>query len=45
MSARRIFTLPARHRADSDPMDLMAVALGLIIFAVLLALIEGLDRV
>jgi hypothetical protein len=45
MSARPIFTRPVRHGADSARMDLVALALGLIFFAVMLGLLEGLDRI
>jgi hypothetical protein len=45
MSGRRIFTRPARRRADSHRMDLVALALGLIFFVALVFLLEGLDRI
>jgi hypothetical protein len=44
MAARAIFTRPGRGPPDADCMDLIAVALGLIVFAAMLALLEGLDR-
>jgi hypothetical protein len=34
-----------RRRTHSSPMDLLAIALALLAFAALLALIEGFDRV
>lgn len=43
MARRPIFTPIARRRSDSHRMDLIAIALGLAAFAVLLALIEGID--
>jgi hypothetical protein len=45
MAARPIFTRSGRAPSDADRMDVIAVALGLIVFAALLALLEGLDRV
>ena len=45
MAARPIFTRPARGPSDSGRMDLVALALGLIVFAAMLALLEGLDRI
>jgi hypothetical protein len=38
-------TSPARRLADDRNMDLVAVVLGLVMFAVLLMLIEGIDKV
>jgi hypothetical protein len=45
MAAGPIFTPPARHGADSARMDLIALALGLIFFASMLAVLEGLERI
>jgi hypothetical protein len=44
MAGRRIFTRPGRRTGDSDRMDVIALALGLMVFAAMLALLEGLER-
>jgi hypothetical protein len=41
----RIFTRPAQDAIDSARMDLIALALGLIFFAAMLAVLEGIERV
>jgi hypothetical protein len=45
MPERRIVMPPSRRRADSVCMDFIAILIALAAFALLLALIEGLDRV
>jgi hypothetical protein len=45
MPAWPIFTRPVRQGADSAHMDLIAIALGLIFFAAMLVVLEGLDRI
>ena len=44
-AAAPILTRPGRHEVDSARMDLIALALGLIFFALMLALLEGIDRI
>ena len=36
---------PTRYFRDSHRMDVVAVVLGIVVFAILLAAIEGIDRV
>jgi hypothetical protein len=38
-------TRSGRRETDPDGMDILAIALTVVFFAVMLALIEGLDRV
>jgi hypothetical protein len=45
MATPPILTRPGRGRADSAHMDLIALALGLTFFALMLALLEGIERV
>jgi hypothetical protein len=45
MPRRRIVMPLSRARVDSEGMDLIAILLAAAAFALLLALIEGLDRV
>jgi hypothetical protein len=45
MRAGRIWTASARARSIVSLMDIVAVAIGIASFALLLALIQGLDRV
>jgi hypothetical protein len=45
MAARPILTPPVRHGVDRERVDLIALALGLIFFALMLALLEGIDRI
>ena len=45
MAGGPIFMRPARGAIDSDRMDLIAVAIGLIFFAAMLAVLEGIERV
>jgi hypothetical protein len=40
-----IFTRPARDAIDSDRMDLIALALGLVVFAALLAVLDAIARI
>ena len=45
MAGPPIFTRPGRPAGDSDRMDVVAVALGLVFFAAMLVLLEGLERI
>jgi hypothetical protein len=45
MAGPRIFTRPGRRPDDSGRMDVIAIALGLVVFAAMLALVEGLERI
>jgi hypothetical protein len=45
MAGPRIFTRPGRRSGDSGHMDVIAIALGLVVFAAMLALVEGLERI
>jgi hypothetical protein len=45
MPERRIVMPPSRPRAESDRMDIVAILIAVAAFALLLALVEGIDRV
>jgi hypothetical protein len=45
MPARRIVMLPSRLRDESEGMDIVAIVIAVAAFALLLALVESLDRV
>lgn len=45
MAGGQIFMWPARGAIDSDRMDLIALALGLIFFAAMLAVLDAIERV
>jgi hypothetical protein len=45
MPGRRIVMPPSRARVDSDRMDIVAILIAVAAFALLLALVHGLDRV
>jgi hypothetical protein len=45
MARRAIFTRPGRRSVDSGAMDVLAIALGLVVFAAILGLLEALDRI
>jgi hypothetical protein len=45
MAAARFVTCPSRTRAHIDGMDAVAIILAIAMFAILLFMIEGIDRV
>ncbi len=45
MRPRGIVMRPSRGHAHSDGMDVLAVVIGIAMFAILIVLIEGIDRV
>jgi hypothetical protein len=40
-----IVTRPSHTLANSEPMDVVAIVLGIAMFAILLLIIEGIDRI
>jgi hypothetical protein len=45
MRSARFVTRPSRPGTHSDGMDVVAVILGIVMFALLLLIVEGIDRV